>query len=65
MRKKIAVFTAVWNADYLYPFLQGLKQGALERNADLYIFNSYGDSEREYGSFTSWEYNIFLLPALS
>lgn len=65
MRKKIAVFTAVWNADYLYPFLQGLKQGALERNADLYIFNSYGDSEREYEAFTSGEYNIFLLPELS
>lgn len=64
MRKKIAVFTAVWNADYLYPFMQGMKQGALERNADLYIFNSYGDSDREYESFTSGEYNVFYLPDL-
>ena len=64
MKKKIAVFTAVWNADYLYPFLQGLKKGALERNADLYIFNSYGDSDREYEAFTTGEYNIFLLPDL-
>lgn len=64
MRKKIAVFTAVWNADYLSPFLQGLKQGAEERNLDLYIFNSYGDSDREYEAFTSGEYNIFFLPDL-
>lgn len=39
MRKKIAVFTAVWSADYLYPFLQGLRQGAIDCQADLYIFN--------------------------
>ena len=65
MNKRIAVFTAVWNADYLYPFLQGLKQGAQERNADLYIFNSYGDSDREYEEYTTGEYNIFLLPDLA
>ena len=64
MRKKIAVFTAVWNADYLYLFLQGLRKGAQERGLDLYIFNSYGDSDREYEAFTSGEYNIFLLPDL-
>lgn len=65
MRKKYAVFSATWNADYLYPFLQGMKQGAREREADLYIFNSYGDSDREYESFTSGEYNVFFLPDLT
>ena len=65
MRKKFAVFSATWNADYLYPFLQGMKQGAREREADLYIFNSYGDSDREYESFTSGEYNVFFLPDLT
>lgn len=64
MRKKIAVFTAVWNADYLYPFLQGLLQGAMDCGADLYIFNSYGDSDREYEAYTIGENNIFFLPDL-
>ena len=64
MKKKIAVFTAIWNADYHYPFLQGLEQGARERNVELYIFNSYGDSDREYEEYTTGEYNIFLLPDL-
>ena len=42
-----------------------MKQGAREREADLYIFNSYGDSDREYESFTSGEYNVFFLPDLT
>lgn len=63
-KKKIAVFSTVWNADYLYAFLSGLKQGAAERNADLYLFNTYGDSDKEYSLFCQGEYNIFFLPDL-
>ena len=64
MRKRIAVFTAVWNADYLYLFLQGIQQAARERDMDLYIFNSYGDSDREYETFSTGEYDVFYLPEL-
>ena len=53
MGKKIAVFTVVWNSEYLYPFLQGLRQSAKEHHADLYIFNSYGDYDRDYETFTN------------
>ena len=65
MGKKIAVFTVVWNSEYLYPFLQGLRQSAKEHHADLYIFNSYGDYDRDYETFTNGEYEIFSLPDMS
>lgn len=64
-KKKIAVFSTVWNADYLYAFLSGLRRGAAERNADLYLFNTYGDSDKEYDLFCRGEYNIFFLPDLN
>lgn len=63
-KKKIAVFSTVWNAEYLYGFLNGLQQGAQERNADLYLFNTYGDSDHEYEVFCRGEYQIFSLPDL-
>lgn len=63
-KKKIAVFSTIWNADYLYAFLTGLSRGAAERNADLYLFNTYGDSDKEYDLFCRGEYNIFFLPDL-
>lgn len=63
-KKKIAVFSTVWNADYLYAFLSGLNRGAAERNADLYLFNTYGDSDKEYDLFCRGEYNVFFLPDL-
>lgn len=63
-KKKIAVFSTVWNTDYQYAFLEGLQRGAQERDVDLYLFNTYGDSDRESDTFAQGEYSIFFLPDL-
>lgn len=64
-KKKIAVFSTAWNAGYLYDLLQGMKQGAAQRGLDLFLFNTYGDSDQEYEVFTQGEYSIFSLPDLT
>ncbi|MDP4089339.1 MAG: GGDEF domain-containing protein [Bacillota bacterium] len=63
MRKKVAVFSTSWNADYLYQLLSGIRTKAKEDNADLFIFNTYGDLE-QYKDFNRCEYNIFRLAKL-
>lgn len=65
MRKKIAVFATVWNSDYMYLFLRGLHQGAMERGTDLYVFTSFGDDDLEYPLYAKGENDIFFLPELS
>ena len=45
MKKKIAVLTSGWSADYLISILQGMKKGCESKNADLYVFTSYKSFE--------------------
>ncbi len=60
-KKKIAVFSTCWSGEILYKYVNGIRAGLKEANADLYLFLShavFGPDE----AFLSGEMNIYNLP---
>ena len=40
-KKKIAVFSTCWSGEILYKYVNGIRAGLKEANADLYLFLSH------------------------
>lgn len=64
MNERIAVLTAGWNREFLNFMMQGICQRAAKDQADVYLFNCYGDQD-DSNPFNIGEYNLFHLPDLS
>ena len=61
-RKKIAAFVNDWSDSYAMTVIEGIRKGAKEKNADVFIFADFscGDEENDIRG----ELNIQLLPNL-
>jgi len=59
MNKKIAVLTSGWSVDYVQDFLNGMKQAALDKDVDIYVFCCYRffetDGEPNITGFTLFD----------
>lgn len=64
--KKLALITDGWKRYVTYAWVQGYRRYAAEKHldADLYIFQSFGNFNKDEG-YNSGEYNITRLPDLS
>lgn len=60
-KKKFAVFGTGWGSEILLHYIEGIREGLRDINADLYLFLCYATFGQEK-DFFSGELNIFNLP---